>query len=224
MKNGIFAVMALCLGSALIAGCTSQTAQLTSRYDQIDNAIGEAFRRAENCGRIESDEVSPDAMMEIFDCRYSIIWSAVTSNAPFEEHSAWADYAAFERTLVEEVAKGNIKVADASFAADQAGARLRGRIAALREQRYGAAAQADQYQRAAQSRRMMEVGAALMATGQPSPSQSNGYSSGIRAKSVGFLSGERVSGLNKICFYNVVGSTHSINVSSATVCPLTAEF
>ena len=40
----------------------------------------------------------------------------------------------------------------------------------------------------------------------------------------GFLSGEQISGTNKICYYDVMGSTHSINVSVTTICPLTYDF
>jgi hypothetical protein len=49
------------------------------------------------------------------------------------------------------------------------------------------------------------------------------YSQVILA-ATGHLSGEQVSGTNKICYYNVMGSTHSINVSTVTLCPLTYEF
>ncbi len=40
----------------------------------------------------------------------------------------------------------------------------------------------------------------------------------------GFLSGERVSGMNKMCFYNVLGSTYTLNVKSYDLCPLTYDF
>ena len=40
----------------------------------------------------------------------------------------------------------------------------------------------------------------------------------------GFLIGEQTSGMNKICYYDVLGSTHSLNISSVGLCPLTAEF
>lgn len=40
----------------------------------------------------------------------------------------------------------------------------------------------------------------------------------------GFLIGEKMSGMNKICFYNVLGSTYTLNVQSYELCPLTYEF
>ena len=41
---------------------------------------------------------------------------------------------------------------------------------------------------------------------------------------MGFLKGEKESGMNKICFYDVLGSTHSLNVKSYELCPLTYDF
>jgi hypothetical protein len=38
-----------------------------------------------------------------------------------------------------------------------------------------------------------------------------------------FKSGERTSGMNKICLYNCTGSTVARNVGSAELCPLTVE-
>ena len=48
-------------------------------------------------------------------------------------------------------------------------------------------------------------------------STSSSYNSG----SVGFFSGERISGFNKICFYNKLGSVYTINIPSTSLCPLT---
>tara|TARA_Y100000590_G_C15163911_1_gene804679 strand:+ start:197 stop:466 length:270 start_codon:yes stop_codon:yes gene_type:complete len=48
-------------------------------------------------------------------------------------------------------------------------------------------------------------------------STSNSYNSGT----VGFKTGERISGFNKICFYNKLGSTYTINIPSTSLCPLT---
>ncbi|MDC0899218.1 hypothetical protein OAS08_02980 [Candidatus Pelagibacter sp.] len=36
-----------------------------------------------------------------------------------------------------------------------------------------------------------------------------------------FKSGERISGMNKICFYNCMGSEAAITISSTSLCPLT---
>ena len=40
----------------------------------------------------------------------------------------------------------------------------------------------------------------------------------------GFLDGERVSGMNKICYYNTVSGQRTINISSVGLCPLTKNF
>ena len=39
----------------------------------------------------------------------------------------------------------------------------------------------------------------------------------------GFLKGEETSGMNKICYYNVLGSTHAITIKSYKLCPLTIK-
>ena len=38
-----------------------------------------------------------------------------------------------------------------------------------------------------------------------------------------FSSGEQISGMNKICYYNCGGSQAAITVSSASLCPLTID-
>lgn len=38
-----------------------------------------------------------------------------------------------------------------------------------------------------------------------------------------FSRGERVSGMNKICFYDCMGSDVAINVKSYELCPLTIQ-
>lgn len=41
---------------------------------------------------------------------------------------------------------------------------------------------------------------------------------------MGFLIREEVSGTNKICYYDVLGSTRTINVPSYSVCPVSHNF
>lgn len=41
---------------------------------------------------------------------------------------------------------------------------------------------------------------------------------------IGFLKGEQTSGMNKICYYDVLGSTRAVNVASHAVCPSTYNF
>lgn len=36
-----------------------------------------------------------------------------------------------------------------------------------------------------------------------------------------FKTGEQISGMNKICFYDCLGSTAAITISSVSLCPLT---
>ena len=38
-----------------------------------------------------------------------------------------------------------------------------------------------------------------------------------------FKSGENISGMNKICYYNCLGSTNAINVKSTQLCPLSIK-
>ena len=38
-----------------------------------------------------------------------------------------------------------------------------------------------------------------------------------------FKTGERISGMNKICYYNCLGSEAAITISSVALCPLTIE-
>ena len=66
---------------------------------------------------------------------------------------------------------------------------------------------------------MTIVMAALLAslagsTPQPQPAQS------MRTAMMCFLEGERMSGLNKICFYNCAGSEAAITVAAYSLCPL----
>ena len=40
----------------------------------------------------------------------------------------------------------------------------------------------------------------------------------------GFLYGEKVEGLNKVCFYKAMGSTYALNIRAIGICPLTYNF
>jgi hypothetical protein len=40
----------------------------------------------------------------------------------------------------------------------------------------------------------------------------------------GFLKGDRVSGMNKICYYDVLGSTYTLNIGMVELCPLSYDF
>jgi hypothetical protein len=62
-----------------------------------------------------------------------------------------------------------------------------------------------------QGEAMSQLGAAML-SGYPQPYQSY--------RPVALYQGERVSGLNKMCFYSRVGSIESYNFPSASICPL----
>ena len=47
---------------------------------------------------------------------------------------------------------------------------------------------------------------------------------GSRQGQTGFLTLEQTSGLNKICYYNVLGSTKTLTVSSVSLCPVSYRF
>lgn len=38
-----------------------------------------------------------------------------------------------------------------------------------------------------------------------------------------FFKYERISGMNKICYYDALGSEYAITISSVSLCPLTIE-
>ncbi len=40
----------------------------------------------------------------------------------------------------------------------------------------------------------------------------------------GILIGEKISGTNKICYYNVLGSTYTLNVDLTDLCPVSYDF
>jgi hypothetical protein len=39
----------------------------------------------------------------------------------------------------------------------------------------------------------------------------------------GFKTGEQVTGMTKQCFYNALGSTHTLTLSSVAICPVTIQ-
>jgi len=43
-------------------------------------------------------------------------------------------------------------------------------------------------------------------------------------KGVGFLKGEQVQGLTKVCFYDVLGEQKALRFQAMTLCPLTTKF
>ncbi len=45
----------------------------------------------------------------------------------------------------------------------------------------------------------------------------------IKLAAICFLQGEQTSGFNKICYYDCLGSTFAITISSIKLCPLTIQ-
>jgi hypothetical protein len=41
------------------------------------------------------------------------------------------------------------------------------------------------------------------------------------SKPIGFFSHSETSGMNRICYYNSLGSLKAITISAASICPLT---
>ena len=62
---------------------------------------------------------------------------------------------------------------------------------------------------------MMDINNALNQT------YGTGTSSSYNSGPVGFKTGEAISGFNKICYYNKLGSVYTINIPSTSLCPLT---
>jgi hypothetical protein len=46
---------------------------------------------------------------------------------------------------------------------------------------------------------------------------------GSRVAVVCFKTGEQISGINKICYYNCMGSAAAITISVAQVCPISIQ-
>lgn len=64
---------------------------------------------------------------------------------------------------------------------------------------------------------------ALIASHASPPQISREPAKGVRLALTCFKSGEQVSGMNKICYYNCLGSQTAINVGSVEICPLTID-
>jgi len=67
------------------------------------------------------------------------------------------------------------------------------------------------------------VTAILSAQSQPPAKQSRIPEKPIQVAATCFKTGEQTSGMNKICYYNCLGSTAAITVSAVQLCPLTIE-
>ena len=74
-----------------------------------------------------------------------------------------------------------------------------------------------QSQNAASSAALINLGAAISGGGTiGSPSASS--------RPTGYLKSQVVSGTNRICYYNVMGSTKTLNVRASSACPISYKF
>ena len=71
-----------------------------------------------------------------------------------------------------------------------------------------------------QNQALMLQGLKLMQQGQPRPLYTSPPVGGGSAVGMAFLKGQYVSGVNRICMYDRLGSAVSITVSSTQICPL----
>jgi len=71
------------------------------------------------------------------------------------------------------------------------------------------------------SQRMMAIGAALKQTGDSMNSQQQYYTPTPRTGTSGcYLKGEQISGFNKICVYDCMGSANATTIPSTSLCPI----
>lgn len=64
---------------------------------------------------------------------------------------------------------------------------------------------------------------ALIAAHSGEPQMSRAPARGVQIALTCFASGEQASGMNKICYYNCLGSQAAITISAVALCPLTIE-
>lgn len=62
--------------------------------------------------------------------------------------------------------------------------------------------------------------AVLAASGVSVPKAEKPAEKPVKLAAICFKSGEQTSGMNKICYYDCLGSQVAINVSSVSLCPL----
>lgn len=60
----------------------------------------------------------------------------------------------------------------------------------------------------------------LSSISNPAPRQSKAPSEGVKVAAMCFFKYEQVSGMNKICYYDCLGSLTAITISSTSLCPL----
>ncbi|WP_156392673.1 hypothetical protein [Rhizobium sp. Root482] len=65
--------------------------------------------------------------------------------------------------------------------------------------------------------------AAVVSSSMANPGTLNAPAEGPQVAMMCFKSGEQVSGMNKICFYNCGGSAKAVTVGAAELCPLSVD-
>ena len=76
----------------------------------------------------------------------------------------------------------------------------------------------NQQQGSASSLALINLGNAIASGGSISSSPSNS------SRPTGYLKSQVVSGTNRICYYNVMGSTKTLNVRASSACPISYKF
>ena len=80
--------------------------------------------------------------------------------------------------------------------------------------------------------RQLKMAAVLMAVGNALKTPQYGNVNSLNNSNfqnyapvtTGFLTGETTQGMGKVCYYNVVGTTMTLNVGAASICPIPAKF
>jgi hypothetical protein len=63
----------------------------------------------------------------------------------------------------------------------------------------------------------------ILASLHGAPQEASKQSKPVQTAVACFKTGEETSGMNKICYYNCLGSRAAITISSVSLCPLTIE-
>ena len=67
---------------------------------------------------------------------------------------------------------------------------------------------------------MLHAAALALVMAGTHPQAAMSHAHGVQLAAICFKTGEQVSGLNKICYYNCMGSQAAITIGAAELCPL----
>jgi hypothetical protein len=57
----------------------------------------------------------------------------------------------------------------------------------------------------------------------PNPAPNPSMPHPLPQQRTGFLKGERTSGMNKICFYDILGQMYTLTISAVGICPISQQ-